>query len=67
MLPEDLISEYSFLTAPNFIAALMVFGSVTGVDPRSLGNKEIAAMDLGLDPRLASKLRAIAAEELGFK
>ena len=50
-----------------YLAALTVFGSVTGLDPRSLGRGERAAQDLGLDPRIAEGLRKVAAEELGFK
>lgn len=47
-----------------YLEALMVFGTVTGIDPRTLDGKERAADDLGIDPKLATKLRAIAAAEL---
>ena len=47
-----------------YLEALMVFGTVTGLDPRTLDGKERAADDLGLDPKVATGLRAIAAAEL---
>ena len=47
-----------------YLDALVVFGTVTGVDPRALGGKERAADDLGLDPKVATRLREIAAAEL---
>lgn len=47
-----------------YLEALVVFGTVTGLDPRTLGDKEHAAVDLGLDPKVAAQLREIAAAEL---
>jgi hypothetical protein len=47
-----------------YLDALVVFGTVTGVDPRALGGKERAADDLGLNPKVAAQLREIAAAEL---
>jgi hypothetical protein len=47
-----------------YLEALVVFGTVTGLDPRTLDGKERAATDLGLDPKVAARLRAIAAAEL---
>jgi len=49
-----------------YLAALVIFGAVTGTDPRKLGPSERAASDLGLDPRIAAALRETAAAELGF-
>lgn len=49
-----------------YLEALMVFGVVTGLDPRTLGNDERAARDLGLEPRVTHGLQAIAARELGL-
>lgn len=49
-----------------YLEALMVFGTVTGHDPRNLGPNERAASDLGLDPRVAGRLREVAARELGL-
>jgi hypothetical protein len=56
--------QYHASTEGYYLEALMVFGAVTGVDPRSLEGKERAADDLGLEPRIATALRAIAASEL---
>ena len=47
-----------------YLEALIVFGTVTGVDPRSLADKERAADDLGLNPKVATQLREVAAAEL---
>jgi hypothetical protein len=47
-----------------YLEALMVFGTVTGLDPHVLDGKERAADDLGIDPKVATKLRAIASDEL---
>ncbi|MGI4878016.1 MAG: PEP-CTERM sorting domain-containing protein [Janthinobacterium lividum] len=47
-----------------YLDALIVFGTVTGLDPRNLPDKERAADDLGLNPKVAAQLREIAAEEL---
>lgn len=47
-----------------YLDALIVFGTVTGLDPRSLGDKERAADDLGLNPKVAARLRETAAAEL---
>lgn len=42
----------------------MIFCAVTGVDPLTLPDREKAAMDLGIDPRVALGLRRVASEEL---
>lgn len=47
-----------------YIEALLIFGRVTGRDPRSLGAKEKAAFDLGIAPDLAASLQRIAFETL---
>lgn len=47
-----------------YLEALIVFGTVTGLDPRNLGDKEHAADDLGLNPKVAAQLREVAAAEL---
>ncbi|MBP6900463.1 MAG: hypothetical protein KBC73_10260 [Burkholderiaceae bacterium] len=52
--------------AGSYLAALTLFGTITGVDPRSLGAGEIAAADLGLSSTEASALQAVAAAQLGF-
>jgi hypothetical protein len=47
-----------------YLEALMTFGTLTGTDPHRLDGRERAADDLGLDPRVATRLRAIASDEL---
>jgi hypothetical protein len=47
-----------------YLEALMVFGELTGLDPRSLGRDERAAFELGLSPEQAVALQAVAYEEL---
>ena len=47
-----------------YLEALMVFGRVTGQDPRSLGAAETAAAELGLSPGQATALQQIARDEL---
>lgn len=49
-----------------YLEALVIFGAVTGYDPRKLPAREVAAADLGIEPRMAARLRAVAANELGF-
>jgi hypothetical protein len=44
--------------------ALMVFGDITGLDPRSLGIQELAAFELGLSPAQAAALQVIGFDEL---
>lgn len=56
--------QYHASIAGYYLEALMVFGKVTGLDPRSLGAKEKAADDLGLSPRLAASLRDIAFRQI---
>ena len=56
--------QYHASTAGYYLEALMIFGKVTGRDPRSLGANEKAADDLGLSPRLAALLRDIAFRQL---
>jgi hypothetical protein len=47
-----------------YIEALMIFGAVTGKDPRSLGPRETAAMGLGISPAQASAMQQIAFDQL---
>lgn len=47
-----------------YLEALLVFGRVTGRDPRSLGDHEAAARDLSLDPAVVRKLEQIAHDRL---
>ncbi|MEI6193632.1 MAG: PEP-CTERM sorting domain-containing protein [Verrucomicrobiota bacterium] len=47
-----------------YLSALMIFGDITGLDPRSLGGKEIAAGELGFTPEQTKALQQVAFEEL---
>ena len=47
-----------------YLEALVIFGSVTGRDPRDLGGKEQAAAQLGISPAEAQALQRIAFETL---
>jgi len=47
-----------------YLEALVVYGSVTGNDPRTLGDKEFAAAELGIAPALAHALQQLAFETL---
>lgn len=64
--------QYHASAEGSYLSALMIFGSVTGHDPRRIGSggdgvrAERAAFELGLDPRIAAGLRAVAAAQLGF-
>lgn len=56
--------HYHASTAGYYLEALVVFGQVTGVDPRTLGRNERAADELGLSPDLAAALQTVAHEQL---
>jgi hypothetical protein len=56
--------HYHGSTYGYYLEALVIFGNVTGRDPRSLGSREQAAAALGIEPSLAGKLQQIAAETL---
>jgi hypothetical protein len=47
-----------------YLEALTIFGSVTGRDPRSLGEQECAAADLGISPAQAIALQKVAFDQL---
>lgn len=47
-----------------YLEALLIFGRVTGLDPRSLGVGELAADDLGLAPGVTLALQRLAYEQL---
>lgn len=47
-----------------YLEALMIFGDLTGLDPRSLGKDERAAFELGLSPAQATALQKVAFDEL---
>jgi hypothetical protein len=47
-----------------YIEALMIFGDVTGKDPRTLGAGEMAARELGFSPAQTTTMQQIAFDEL---
>jgi hypothetical protein len=47
-----------------YLEALTVFGSVTGRDPRSLGEGECAGKDLGISPAQIGALQKVAYDQL---
>ena len=47
-----------------YLSALMIFGAVTGLDPRYLGDQELAAVELGFPAGQASSLQQVAYDEL---
>lgn len=59
--------HYHASAAGSYLKALVVFGAVTGADPRQLGKHERAARELGVSPKLAGALQRIAAQELKQK
>jgi hypothetical protein len=56
--------HYHASTYGYYLEALMIFGDVTGLDPRSLGKTERTALELGLSADQAEALQKIAFEEL---
>lgn len=50
----------------SYLDALVQFGTITGLDPQSLGSSEIAASDLGISSTDALMLQRVAAAQLGF-
>ena len=47
-----------------YLEALMIFGDLTGLDPRSLGKGERSGFDLGLSGGQATALQQVAYDEL---
>ncbi len=56
--------QYHASVAGYYLEALVVFGKITGVDPRTLGSAERAADDLGLSDAQAVALQRIAWDTL---
>jgi hypothetical protein len=48
----------------SYLSALVMFGSLTGIDPASFGATEKAASDLGIRPLDALQLQRVASEQL---
>ena len=47
-----------------YLTACVLFGEITGHDPRQLGRTEHAAAALGIDPAVAAELQRVAAEQV---
>jgi hypothetical protein len=56
--------HYHGSTYGYYLEGLVIFGNVTGRDPRTLGSHEQAAGALGITPAVATQLQQIAAETL---
>jgi hypothetical protein len=56
--------SYHGSTAGYYLEALVVFGSVTGVDPRTLGGTECSGYELGLSASQISALEQVAFDQL---
>jgi hypothetical protein len=56
--------HYHASTSGYYLEALVIFGSVTGRDPRSLGDNECSAYELGLSTTEAKKLQQVAFDQL---
>ena len=56
--------HYHASTAGYYLEALVVFGNVTGVDPRALGRGECSGFELGMAADQVEALQRVAAEEL---
>jgi hypothetical protein len=56
--------HYHASTSGYYLEALVVFGTVTGVDPRSLGANECSGFELGLSVSQVGALEKVAYEQL---
>ena len=56
--------HYHASTEGYYLEALMVFGDLTGRDPRSLGGAECSAFELGVPPATVTKLQQVAFDQL---
>ncbi|MGE3956139.1 MAG: PEP-CTERM sorting domain-containing protein [Vicinamibacterales bacterium] len=56
--------HYHASTYGYYLEALMVFGSVTGRDPRSLGDNECSAYELGISTAEVRRLQQVAFDQL---
>jgi hypothetical protein len=59
--------HYHGSIAGYYLEALVVFGAITGVDPTTLGAKELAADELGLSDNQAVALQRVAKDELAAR
>ena len=56
--------SYHASSAGYYLEAMVVFGSLTGRDPRSLGENECSGYELGLDRRQVTALQQVAFDQL---
>jgi hypothetical protein len=56
--------QYHASTYGYYLEALVIFGSLTGLDPRSLGDNECSGYELGLSRRQAKVLQEVAFDQL---
>jgi hypothetical protein len=56
--------SYHASTYGYYLEALVLFGSITGQDPRSLGNTECSGFELGLSPAQIGALQQTAYDQL---
>ena len=56
--------HYHASVAGYYLEALVVFGSITGLDPRSLGDAECAGFELGLSKPQVAALQQVAFDQL---
>jgi hypothetical protein len=56
--------HYHASTYGSYLAALVVFGGVTGRDPRSLGDAECSGFELGLSRQQVAALQQVAFDQL---
>ena len=56
--------SYHASTYGDYLEALVVFGALTGRDPRSLGDHECSAFELGLSTTQAAALQQVAFDQL---
>lgn len=59
--------RYHASTYGYYLEALVVFGAITGRDPRALGENECAAFELGLSTAQAAALQQVAFDELASR
>lgn len=57
--------SYHASTHGYYLQALMIFGALTGLDPRSLGDGECSAFELGMSRSEARSLQQVAFDQLG--
>jgi hypothetical protein len=63
-LPPESSNNYHASRFGSYLEALVIFGSVTGLDPRQLGPNEQVAQALNISPRDAGELQVVASDQL---